>query len=114
MKNDVQCPYCDQALEINHDDGKGYEENELHQQECRYCKKIFVYMTEISFSYEATKANCLNDSEHVMEAKPDIGGFYPNRKICRDCGHEETGYFDKTARDKAVNENMKLLRKLTS
>ena len=63
MNDDVICPYCNKAQEINHDDGHGYDEGCLHQQECE-CGKIFTYTTSISFYYEAYKAECLNGGEH--------------------------------------------------
>ena len=65
---DTNCPYCDAELDINHDDGHGYEENELHEQECRECGKTFVFTTYIIYSYTTYKADCLNGSKH--EYKP--------------------------------------------
>ena len=66
MSNDVKCPYCNKGQEICHDDGYGYEENRAHQQECE-CGKIFSYTTSISYYYEASKADCLNDGHHTFE-----------------------------------------------
>jgi len=60
----VECPYCEKDIPVNHDDGYGYEEDELHEQECPNCEKRFVYYTSISFYYSASKADCLNDGEH--------------------------------------------------
>jgi len=34
MIETVNCPYCGAEQEICHDDGYGYEEDVLHQQEC--------------------------------------------------------------------------------
>ena len=67
MSYDVECPYCGKGQEINHDDGRGYDENETHQQECGDCGKIFVFTTSISYYYEAAKADCLNDGKHTFE-----------------------------------------------
>jgi len=61
---DLECPYCEQELEINHDDGFGYDENEKHQMQCEHCDKHFVFETEISFYYYPEKADCLNDGKH--------------------------------------------------
>lgn len=61
---DTNCPYCDVEIEINHDDGYGYDEQGTHQQECDGCGKTFVYTTSISFNYYPEKADCLNGSEH--------------------------------------------------
>lgn len=64
MCKDIKCPYCGKEQNIDHDDGYGYEEGVTHQQQCRRCGKNFVYTTHISFDYEASKADCLNDGEH--------------------------------------------------
>jgi hypothetical protein len=61
---DLNCPYCDEELDINHDDGFGWEENEKHQMQCKYCKKYFVFSTQISIYYYAKKAECLNNGNH--------------------------------------------------
>jgi len=64
MSYDLNCPYCDAELEINHDDGFGYEEGVKHEMECHKCNKKFVFETSISFYYEPEKADCLNDGKH--------------------------------------------------
>lgn len=61
---DLECPYCEQELDINHDDGFGYEEGISHQMKCWDCGKSFVFQTSISFYYEPSKADCLNDGNH--------------------------------------------------
>lgn len=61
---DVECPYCNAGLEICHDDGEGYEEGLLYQQECCYCDKVFVFRTTITFNYTAERAACLNGGRH--------------------------------------------------
>jgi len=64
MREDLECPYCNEPLEVNHDDGGGYSEDELHQMECWNCNKSFVFRTSISYYYEPEKADCLNDGKH--------------------------------------------------
>ena len=32
---DVDCPYCKAEQDINHDDGYGYEEDGMYEQECQ-------------------------------------------------------------------------------
>ena len=64
MKTDINCPYCNAELNINHDDGQGYKEDELHQQQCDYCDKNFVFTTSIIYRYSPEKADCLNDGKH--------------------------------------------------
>lgn len=65
MRDDVECPYCGKGQEICHDDGYGYQEDRMHQQQCGECDKTFTYTTSISFYYDADKAPCLNEeSDH--------------------------------------------------
>lgn len=82
---DIECPYCGHPQDINHDDGRGYEEGVSHQMECEKCEKNFVFQTSISFSYEPYKADCLNGSKHKYE----ITHTHPNVfsvMECVDCG----------------------------
>ncbi len=65
--NDINCPYCGEGLQINHDDGQGYEEGVTHQQQCTHCYKNFTFTTSIMFYYEAEKADCLNDGQHIWK-----------------------------------------------
>ena len=86
--NDIECPYCGQGLEINHDDGQGYEEDTSHEQECYHCGKTFLFTTSISFSYESNKADCLNGGEHKYETTMTV----PRKRTkyrCSDCDHEK-------------------------
>ena len=83
--NDVNCPYCNAELDINHDDGRGYTEDELHQQDCDSCGKTFVFTTYIMYHYTPEKADCLNGSSH--DFKPTH--TYPKeftRMECSMCG----------------------------
>lgn len=89
--NDVKCPYCDEEQEINHDDGYGYEEDDVHQQECGECEKIFTFTTYIHFSYTTYKADCLNGGEH--DWKPMIGApveYFKDKQRCQQCDEERT------------------------
>lgn len=63
---DINCPYCGEGIEINHDDGYGYEEDEVFQQECGKCGMNFTYTTSISFYYSAEKAPCLNGEKTFL------------------------------------------------
>lgn len=84
---DVECPYCDAELEINHDDGFGYDENTLHEMECGECEKNFVFSTSISFYYESFKADCLNNQDHTYELTHTVPRAFSTMR-CKDC--EET------------------------
>ena len=88
MTTDVECPYCEKRIEINHDDGYGYEEDELHEQECPECEKQFVYRTVISIHHEAMTADCLNGVPHAYKKTatypPEFAKFR-----CSMCGDEQ-------------------------
>ena len=88
MSKDTECPYCGADVEINHDDGYGYSEDDLHQQECGECGKTFAYTTMICFYYRARKADCLNDGEHQYEKTKTYPPEFA-RLRCKDCGHEK-------------------------
>ena len=67
-KDDVKCPYCGADNEINHDDGKGLDEDVLHRQSCQSCDRTFTFTTSISFYYEAYAAPCIDgNEEHEWE-----------------------------------------------
>lgn len=87
---DTECPYCGCDVEINHDDGYGYEEGEQHQQECGECGKTFVFTTAIHFTYDTSKADCLNGSVHSYRARKRYGITAEPQTIlvCNDCGYE--------------------------
>lgn len=89
--SDVECPYCGDEQEINHDDGYGYEEDKTHEQECGSCEKTFAYTTCISFDYTASKADCLNGSPHQLIPAIGYQYHYPDAKHCRDCGFLDRG-----------------------
>jgi len=84
---DINCPYCDAELDIDHDDGAGYQENVVHQQECSECDKMFVFTTSISFSYEPEKADCLNDGEHIWRRRHTIPREF-TKMVCSACDEE--------------------------
>lgn len=89
---DINCPYCQAGLNIKHDDGYGREENELYQQECSHCNKIFVYTTDIIYIYNTQKADCLNDGEKDDEHEYELMRAYPGGAAvlrCTICGDEK-------------------------
>ena len=89
---DVKCPYCGYGQEINHDDGVGYEEDTIHQQDCTNCNKTFTYTTSISYYYDAEKAPCLNGEFHDWQ--PVVGipeSVFKNRFRCSYCEKEKYG-----------------------
>lgn len=84
MSKDVECPYCGEWQEVCHDDGQGYAEDELHQQDCADCDKTFVFTTYISYSYESSKADCLNGGDHAYR-KTMTAPRWATRMRCEDC-----------------------------
>ena len=86
MSGDVNCPYCGTSLEINHDDGYGYEEDQLFEQECAACGKTFAYATHIEVYHEAKRADCLNGAAHQYEQTVTYPPEY-SRLQCRVCGN---------------------------
>ena len=86
---DVECPYCEYSQSINHDDGYGYEEDEIYQQQCEECGKYFTYTTSISYYYETKQAACLNGGEHKWKATTTSPVEY-TRMFCTDCDERRT------------------------
>lgn len=94
MSKDVECPYCEEWQEIDHDDGYGYDESCVYEQQCADCKKNFAFTTSISFYYDAEQADCLNGAEHNwQELSKYMMKYYPGSRRCQDCDKEERGKY---------------------
>lgn len=95
--SDVECPHCGVDVEINHDDGYGYDEYGKFQQECPECDKTFVYTVQIDVVHFADRADCLNGGKHEYERSATLPPEYA-RMRCDACGDEQplgdirTGY----------------------
>ncbi len=86
--NDVDCPYCNQPLNIDHDDGQGYEENVTHEQQCIWCEKTFVFTTSVSYHYYPEKADCLNEGgEHDWKPTMTVPKYFTKMR-CSMCDDE--------------------------
>lgn len=90
------CPYCHASVEINHDDGYGMSEDEMHSQECRECGRTFAYETVIVVEHVMHAAPCLDDEDAVHSFEQFIrtsmeGDDVAERRMrrCRHCGIEE-------------------------
>lgn len=94
--SDENCPYCGAEVEINHDDGHGYEEDQTHAQEC-VCGKTFAFTTAIHFCYSLKKCPCMNGADHEWKDDKYMArqGF-PKWRHCIDCGETERGPYDET------------------
>lgn len=85
----VECPYCGEDVEINHDDGAHYDDNRSTPMQCPLCDKYFMVSVWISYSFEGQKADCLNDGEHSWERIRGIPKeYFENRRQCSMCGEE--------------------------
>lgn len=82
---DIDCPYCNAPQEVNHDDGQGYAEDKIHEQQCDSCDKIFTFTTSIQYYYETNKAACLHQWESTFT--------HPVRHTkmeCKNCGGQRS------------------------
>ena len=93
--SDINCPYCSEYIEINHDHGQGYTEDRLHEQQCNACSKYFTFTTSISYYYEVQVADCLNGAEHKLKPVTHFPKHYPDWVCCEDCDYENRGSFSK-------------------
>lgn len=84
---DLECPYCETELEVNHDDGFGYEEDCKHEMGCSNCDKSFIFTTSILYCYEAEKADCLNGANHNYELTHTHPKEFSKMR-CSMCGDE--------------------------
>lgn len=84
MSKDLECPNCGEYIEICHDDGFGYEEGTLHEQNCGHCDKNFAFTTSICYYYEGFKADCLNDGEHLYEPTTTFPKMF-TKMTCKTC-----------------------------
>lgn len=84
---DIECPYCGEWLDIDHDDGYGYEEGEVFQQRCYHCDKTFTYTTGILFVYHPEQADCLNDGEHDYKPTTTVPKFFTKMR-CSMCDEQ--------------------------
>ena len=94
MSYDVECPYCGAEQEINHDDGYGYDEGEIYNQQCGQCDKYFAFTTGIIITHDAHKADCLNDGDHEWEPVNAYPKYWPDWVRCKNCGEENKGEID--------------------
>ena len=86
---DENCPYCNASIEINHDDGYGYSEGEIYEQECPECGKTFCYTSYISYNHELFGAPCKNGEPHKLtEIQGYPKEFFEYKRRCEYCGDE--------------------------
>ena len=78
--NDLTCPYCGHEEEVCHDDGMVFEER--NEVDCESCKKTYLFVASIIYSYESIAADCLNTGNHDYKQSR----WYPNKVECSICG----------------------------
>lgn len=101
--SDVNCPYCGAPVEIG---DMGQDENEIYDYKCPKCEKIFAYTVTYSIDCYAHKADCLNGADHNFKPYPTYPAYFPERKICKDCGHVDNGPYDPDARQKIEGQTV--------
>lgn len=84
---DIECPYCGEWQDVDHEDGTGYEEDQTYQQTCCKCEKVFVYTTGILYVYTPEKADCLNGGDHNFEPTHTFPKEYTKMR-CTMCDEE--------------------------
>lgn len=82
---DLNCPYCNEELEVCRDDAFVYEEDVDHEMQCSSCEKSFVFNTCITFDFTPYKADCLNDGNHIWEATKTWPIEFTKME-CKTCG----------------------------
>lgn len=82
--SDIKCPYCELEQEINHDDGYGYDEGEMHSQECERCQREFNFTTQIMYNYSAYCLDGDCDYDEPSEMTLSNGSKY-NFYQCKNC-----------------------------
>lgn len=88
--SDLECPYCEEEIDLNHDDWAYYTEDRWEKCECEHCWKTFMVYTSISFDHEGRKADCLNWQAH--EWKPICWipkAYFVGAVRCEHCDKEE-------------------------
>ena len=83
----VKCPYCGFEQYINHNDGYGFREDEVHFKACPLCDKYFAYETTVTYSYDVRKCDCQNDGNHQWELTMTSPKCFSNMH-CTECGEE--------------------------
>ncbi len=90
---EIICPYCEHAYDLNHDDGAFYTDGGSEKEECPQCEKSFLVESSVSWSFDAVIAECLNDGNHKWKKEyneMNIKNYPPlaEREACDVCGEK--------------------------
>lgn len=91
MYKEITCPYCEYEYDLCHDDGAFYKQDGVEEEECPECGQKFLVKSDVEWTFETVKADCLNTKEHKWKKKYNPK-FYPelsNKEICEDCYYVE-------------------------
>lgn len=88
---EIECPYCEHAYDLIHDDGAFYNDGGREEEQCPKCDKKFMVLLSISWDFSAEECECLNTGEHKWELKyPEYvlknHPLLASRQMCADCG----------------------------
>lgn len=91
--NDVECPECGHEHDIKIDGWSDVQEDNIYDNTCPSCNKIYCYSFSVVRNYEAHKADCQNGSDHDWKPMKIYPLHWPDARYCRDCGLEDRGKF---------------------
>lgn len=83
--NNIECPYCKKEFEVCQDDGFATNDGEIYEQECPHCEKNFALVPSISWSFSASKADCMNGGKHSFMVEERLHPWNVGRPYCLDC-----------------------------
>lgn len=93
---EIECPYCEHAYDLCHDDGAFYNnEDDPEEEECPKCDKHFLVHSSMRWDFEAEKAECLNDGNHSWKKRYSETSIknYPElakKENCETCRRQRT------------------------
>jgi hypothetical protein len=103
---EVTCPYCNEDFDVCTDDGAHYKDGESESEQCPNCDKYVMIYSSCSWYREASKADCLNGSDHEWSEwfklwdgeqlkSEDRTGQVFERRYCNTCDEEQKEWHQK-------------------
>lgn len=97
----VECPYCEEYIDMYGEDWQEYEQNEDFEVTCPHCDKVVFVSFEMDPTFTSNKADCKNGGEH--DWKKQYSSYYGEYERCI-CGEERNKISEEEA-----NQKMKLI-----